>query len=242
MQNFRTRTIREIAVAEPATTRVFEEFKIDFCCGGGYTFGDACRRAGVDPDAVSQRLDQIFQVAPDSKPAGKKTPSELIDHIEKKHHVFTRNEIARLTSLMEKVVGKHGDAHPEVVELKHEFSQLCDELTPHMQREEKVLFPFIKHLEMADGNGLSNPRPAFRTVKNPVRMLMIEHDSAGALLRKMRGIASDYAVPENACPSFRALYFGLAELEKDLHLHIHLENDVLFPEAVRLEQKVMLGY
>jgi regulator of cell morphogenesis and NO signaling len=242
MQNFRTRTIREIAVAEPATTRVFEEFKIDFCCGGGFKFGDACRKAGVDPDIVSRRLDQILQAAQDSEPAENETASELIDHIVGKHHAFSRSEITRLSPLMEKVAGKHGEAHPELFELKEEFSRLCADMMPHMQKEETVLFPFIKHLEIAAANDLSVPHPAFQTVKNPIRMLMTEHDTDGALLRKMRGIANDYAVPENVCPSFRALYFGLEELEKDLHRHIHLENDVLFPEAVKLEQKVMPGY
>ena len=143
---------------------------------------------------------------------------------------------------MEKVCRKHGDTHPELFLLENEFTALCNDLTPHMKKEETVLFPFIKHLEMSDANNLTSPHPPFGTVKNPIRMLMIEHDTDGEILRKMREIAKDYAVPENACPSFQVLYFGLEELEKDLHRHIHLENNVLFPNAVKLEQKVMLGY
>lgn len=244
MQNFTTKTIREIALAAPATTRIFEEYKIDYCCGGGRNFYDACQSAGVSPEVVSQKLDHILtgQTKDFESPERTQNLSELIDYILEKHHVFTRAEITRLSALMEKVCRKHGERHNELFALQKSFLELCDDLTPHMRKEESVLFPFIKHLEMSAANNLSSPHPPFRTVKNPVRMMMIEHDTAGELLRKMREITGDYAVPENACPSFRALYFGLEELEKDLHRHIHLENNVLFPRAVELEQKVIFGY
>lgn len=243
MQNFTTKTIREIAIEAPATTRVFEEFKIDFCCGGGRSFSDACERAGVSPLVVSQKINQVLKNSTENFDSLEtKSASELVDYILEKHHVFTKSEIERLSALMEKVRRKHGDAHPELLLLENEFSTLCSDLTPHMRKEETVLFPFIKNLEMALINNLSAPHPPFGTVKNPIRMMMTEHDTDGEILRKMREIAKDYFVPEGACPSFQALYFGLEELEKDLHRHIHLENNVLFPQAVKLEQKVMLGY
>lgn len=243
MQNFTTKTIREIAVEMPATTRVFEEYKIDFCCGGGRNFYDACQFAGVAPEIVSQKINQILSNQTESvETAQQKSVSELIDYILEKHHVFTKAEITRLSALMEKVCRKHGARHDELFTLQKSFTALCDELTPHMRKEETVLFPFIKHLEMSEANNLSLPHPPFKTVKNPVRMMMIEHDAAGDILRKMREITKDYVLPENACPSFQALYFGLEELEKDLHRHIHLENNVLFPDAVKLEQKVIFGY
>ena len=242
MQNFITKTIREIAIEAPATTRVFEEFKIDFCCGGGYSFYDACRKAGVKPELVSRKINQVLKDNQEFDAPETKSVSALIDYILEKHHVFTKAEITRLSALMEKVRRKHGEAHPELFFLENEFSALCSDLMPHMRKEETVLFPFIKNLEMTLINNLSSPHPHFGTVKNPVRMMMIEHDTAGEILRKMREITKDYAVPETACPSFRALYFGLEELEKDLHRHIHLENNILFPEAVKLEQKVIFGY
>jgi regulator of cell morphogenesis and NO signaling len=244
MLNFTTKTIREIALAAPAATRIFEEYKIDYCCGGGRNFYEACQFAGVSPEIVSQKLDSILNSPPEEFELPEKTRnlSELIDYILEKHHVFTKTEIARLSALMEKVRRKHGETHAELFFLENELIALCNDLTPHMRKEESVLFPFIKHLEMSAANNLSSPQPPFKTVKNPVRMMMIEHDTAGDLLRKMREITNDYAVPENACPSFRALYFGLEELEKDLHRHIHLENNVLFPRAVELEQKVIFGY
>jgi regulator of cell morphogenesis and NO signaling len=242
MQNFTTKTIREIAVEAPATTRVFEEFKIDFCCGGGYSFNDACRRAGVKPELVSQKISQVLKDDRELGAPETKGVSELIDYILEKHHVFTKAEITRLSALMEKVRRKHGETHPELFLLQNELIRLCDDLTPHMQKEETVLFPFIKNLEMALTGDLSTPRPPFGTVKNPIRMMMTEHDTDGEILRKMREITNDYAVPETACTSFRALYFGLEALEKDLHRHIHLENNILFPQAVKLEQKVLFGY
>ncbi len=243
MLNFTTKTIREIAVAMPVTTRVFEEYKIDFCCGGGRNFYDACQFAGVAPEIVSEKINQVLNnQAQDYQLPETKTASEVIDYIVEKHHTLTRREISRLTALIEKVCRKHGGHHFELYALQKSFATLCSDLTAHMKKEENVLFPFIKHLEMSEKNNLSSPQPPFGTVKNPVRMMMIEHDTAEDILRKMREITRDYALPEGACPSFQALYFGLQELEKDLHRHIHLENNVLFPQAVKLEQEVIFGY
>lgn len=243
MQNFTTKTIREIAVESPATVPVFQEYKIDFCCGGGRNFNDACQSAGVAPEIVSEKINRVLtNQIEDYQSPETKTASELIDYILETHHVFTKSEISRLSALMEKVCGKHGESHRELFSLQKSFAELCDDLTPHMMKEENVLFPFIKNLKMSEVNNLSSPPPPFGTVKNPVRMMMVEHDTAGEILRRMRGITSDYALPEGACPSFQALYFGLEELEKDLHRHIHLENNVLFPQAVKLEQKVVFGY
>jgi regulator of cell morphogenesis and NO signaling len=166
----------------------------------------------------------------------------LIDYILETHHVFTKSEISRLTALMDKVCGKHGAHRFKLFALQKSFAALCDDLKLHMRREETVLFPFIKHLEMSDANNLSSARPPFQTVKNPVRAMMTVHDAAEDELRKMREITKDYAVPEGACPSFQALYSGLEELEKDLHLHIHLENNLLFPQAIKLEEKVIFNY
>lgn len=243
MQNLTTKTIREIAVEAPASIRVFEEYKIDFCCGGGRTFSDACHSAGVTPEIVSEKIYRVLDdKAENAEILQQKNATELIDYIVAKHHIFTKSEITRLSALMEKVCRKHGAAHQELFALQKSFSELCADLTPHMMKEENVLFPFIKHLEMSEANNLSSPHPPFGTVKNPVRMMMMEHDTAGDILHQMREITKDYVLPEGVCPSFQALYFGLEALEKDLHIHIHLENNVLFPNAVKLEQEVIFGY
>jgi regulator of cell morphogenesis and NO signaling len=142
---------------------------------------------------------------------------------------------------MEKVARKHGDAHPELFEIQEKLNVLNDELLPHMAKEEMILFPYIKELDNATARGRIPAPPHFGTVRTPVRMMMFEHDAAGDLLRRMRSLSSDYTVPEGACPSFAALYAGLEDLEKDLHRHIHLENNLLFEQAIQLEGKQLAG-
>jgi regulator of cell morphogenesis and NO signaling len=240
MQEFTTKTIREIALEMPLTTRIFEEFKIDFCCGGRKPFVEACHNAGVEPKLVLAKIERALEAYGNSSEfeyVEKKTASELIDYILETHHVFTKKEIVRLTALMEKVSFKHGETHPELIELRDAFRLLCDDLIVHIRKEEMILFPFIKALENALSNDLSVPAPPFGTVKNPIQMMFEEHDTAGELLRKMRNTTKNYWLPEGACPSYSGLYFGLQDLERDLHQHIHLENNVLFPQAIELEQR-----
>jgi regulator of cell morphogenesis and NO signaling len=164
-----------------------------------------------------------------------RSPTDLIDYILTKHHVFTAEEIKRLTPLMAKVVSRHGELHPELLTLQVYFTELADSLVPHMRKEEVVLFPYILELDAASAAPTEAPFPHFGTVENPIRMMMSEHDTDGERLRKMREITNDYTLPEGACPSFTALYAGFEDLERDLHRHIHLENNVLFPAAVKLE-------
>ncbi len=235
---FTNKTIREIALESPLTTRVFEEFKIDYCCGGRVDFAVACENAGVDPSSVQQKLESVMSSAqPADASIESGTLTELADHIVNTHHVFTRDELARLDPLMEKVARKHGETHPELVEIQEKFKALNDELLPHLAKEEMVLFPYIKELDRATASGRSPLAPHFGTVQNPVRLMMFEHDAAGDLLRRMRELSSDYTTPEGACPSYAALYAGLEDLEKDLHRHIHLENNILFPRAIEMEPK-----
>jgi len=235
------KTVREIAVEFPRTTRVFEEFKIDYCCAGERNFGDACQFAGVAPFVVSQKIEAEL-AGPDKcgdlESPERKNASDLADYIVERHHVLTTNEIARLTNLVEKVCRKHGARHSELFDIQTIFLALAGELAIHMRKEEMVLFPYIKTLYSAvSGNGPA-AEPHFVTVRNPVRRMMTEHDAAGDFLQQMRQLSKNYALPEGACPSFRALYYGFEDLEKDLHRHIHLENNVLFPRAIELEQKV----
>ena len=233
-----TKTIREIALEAPATTRVFEHFKIDYCCGGRRSIADACEAEGIDSTILMERIDQAIvdeRMRTESVPAERRGPTELVEYILDKHHVFTAEEIERLTPLMAKVAMRHGSAHPELLELQDIFAALTNSLIPHMKKEENILFPYILELDAAARRNSLPPIPHFGTVKNPIRMMMLEHDTDGDRLRKMRSITNDYALPEGACPSFTALYAGLEDLERDLHRHIHLENNVLFPAAAELE-------
>jgi len=239
MEQFATKTIREIALAAPATTRVFEEYKIDYCCGGRRSISDACAAAGIDPQMLTDRIAAaVANVDPDVDHAEDKKPTALIGYILAKHHVFTAEELIRLTPLMEKVISRHGDNHPELVDLQRVFTDLTESLMPHMRKEEGVLFPYIQMLEAAADGLTPAPVSHFGTVQNPIRMMMSEHDTDGDRLKLMREITNDYKLPDGACPTYTALFAGLEDLERDLHRHIHLESNVLFPAAAELEARL----
>jgi regulator of cell morphogenesis and NO signaling len=234
-------TVRELALALPQATRIFERLKIDYCCGGARPLGAACAAAGLDVATVMQQLAEVGTTTQHDAQTDFQTASltELIEHIVSKHHVYTKEEMKRLTALLAKVSAAHGARHPELLHASELFQQLCADLQPHMFKEEIVLFPYIKGLEEAAERGGGLMRPPFGTVNNPVRMMMYEHDTAGALLRELRAATSDYRMPEDACLSYRTLYEALTDFEQDLHQHIHLENNILFPSAVALENRLV---
>jgi regulator of cell morphogenesis and NO signaling len=232
------KTVRELAVETPNATRVFEKLKIDYCCGGGRSLADACAAAGVELSDVTQLLEQAKQTEAVGVPTTNLT--ELIDYIVDKHHTFTRDEMERITALLLKVSSKHGANHPELLEVQRLFGTLCEELRPHMLKEEMVLFPFVKQMEQALASGAPIPFAPFGTVGNPVRMMMLEHDLAGDILRALRAVTKEYAVPADGCISYQTLYRALEEFERDMHQHIHLENNVLFPRAVEREKSSRL--
>lgn len=231
------RTVRDLAGSEPGASRVFEKFGIDYCCGGEKSLGDACLAANVTVAEVASALENL-QPQETERDWQNASLAELAKHIVQKHHRFVRDEIQQLLPLFSKVIGVHGANHPEIEKVQSSFQALSEELTLHLLKEERMLFPYIEQLEIARNNG-GQPAPSrFGTVQNPVRMMMLEHDSAGELLKHIRQVTNNYMVPEDACTSFKALYQGLQEFETDLHQHIHLENNILFPRAVELESRV----
>ena len=237
-----TKTVREYALEIPAATRIFEKLRIDYCCGGGTSLVDACTAVGVSVDEV---LDSLNAEVESVSTSGARdwqalSQAELITHIVDKHHAFTREELVRLEALLAKVSGVHGKNHPELFQIQDQFGKLREELEPHMLKEESVLFPYIVRMEEAAVANQTLPPPSFRTVQNPVRVMMAEHDAAGYILGRMREASSDYAVPPDACISYQTLYSALKELEADLHQHIHLENNILFPQAVEVEMQSTL--
>lgn len=229
-------TVRDLANAIPGATRVFEGLKIDYCCGGERTLEAACEIAGVETKAVCHLLEEAnraevssgfdFQTA---------SMTELIQYIVEKHHEFTKAEMVRLDALIDKVCSAHAMNHPELLRVKNLFQILCEDLGPHMLKEERMLFPYIIKLEEAALQKEMSPASPFGTVKNPVRMMMLEHETAGELLRELRETSSQYSVPADGCISYRTLYEALEVFEQDLHQHIHLENNILFPRAVEME-------
>jgi regulator of cell morphogenesis and NO signaling len=236
-----TKTVKEYALEMPGATRIFEKLGIDYCCGGGHSLAEACAKAGVAVDEVLGSLERIENTDGTSASEGWQTASlaGLITHIVEKHHTFTRQELARLEALLTKVCGVHGQNHPELFHIQKQFQELSRELAPHMLKEERVLFPYIIQMEEAAKNNRMLPAPPFGTVRNPVRVMMVEHDAAGDILREMREVSSDYTTPEDSCISYQTLYGALAALEADLHQHIHLENNILFPRAAEMEASTL---
>ena len=232
-----SKTVRELALEISGATRVFESVGIDYCCGGNRSLADACVAAGVTAESVVNSLEHA-----NGSHAGSEEPNfltatlaELIDHIVEKHHAFTKTEIERLRALIEKVNNAHGQNHPELAQLRSLFATLSAELEPHMMKEERMLFPYVVQMEDAMRRERTHPYPPFGTVANPVHMMMLEHETAGEVLRKMREVTENYAIPPDACISYQTLYQALDGFEKDLHQHIHLENNILFPRAVEME-------
>jgi regulator of cell morphogenesis and NO signaling len=235
-----TTTVRELAIAIPNATRVFERIRIDYCCGGNQPLNEACAQAGLDVEEVIQLLSQAgsTDVGSESTNLQSLALAQLAEYIVNKHHVYTREELERLTELLKKVCSVHGANHPELLKIETQFQALKFELEPHILKEERILFPYITRLETAALENTPAPFAPFGTVQNPINAMMREHDAAGEIMKAIRQLSGDFALPEDACFSFRTLYTVLQELESDLHQHIHLENNVLFPRALEIENKL----
>lgn len=231
-------TVRELTLAMPHATRVFEKLGIDYCCGGKRSLEEACANAGVELSDVQQSLEVAGKMAlsdRDDMDLQQASLTDLIGHIIDKHHVFTTQELTRLGALMAKVCSVHGQNHPELLTHQFVLEQLEVDLIPHMKKEEQMLFPYIIGMEKASARHGSKPDAPFGAVRNPVRMMSLEHDRVGELLREMRRQTSDYGIPTDGCVSYQTLFEALEGFEKDLHRHIHLENNLLFPRAIELE-------
>jgi regulator of cell morphogenesis and NO signaling len=227
-----SKTVREVVLENPGAVRVFQELGIDYCCGGQKPLDEACAAANVSVDEVLAKMEAGMRVPAAGAPQDwqRESLSRLIEHIHGVHHGFVRRESPRILALLEKVCGVHGAHHPELLQVREAFTALAGELSAHLMKEEQMLFPYIAGAERG-----SAPAACFGSVQNPIRMMMFEHDNAGAVLRELRRLTNDYAVPSDACPSYQTLYQALREFEADLHQHIHLENNILFPRAVALE-------
>ncbi len=230
-------TVREFALEVPNATRVFEKLGIDYCCGGKRSLEEACTRAELSVTEVIRSLEDAAhaQDSASTKNLESAPLADLIEHIVSTHHRFTREETARIQALLRKVCGVHGKNHPELLTIRDTFEGLGQELAVHLMKEERVLFPYIVRMEEAVLQSEPVLPAPFGTVEHPVEMMLQEHDSAGEALRQMRQASSNYTLPPDACISYRTLYEALQGLEADLHQHIHLENNVLFPKALAME-------
>ncbi|HEY7389107.1 MAG TPA: iron-sulfur cluster repair di-iron protein [Bryobacteraceae bacterium] len=232
------KTVGEIAAENPTSVRVFESLGIDYCCGGKRSLADACSQTGLGVADLLKRLEEAAGNARETVAEGwNEAPlARLIAHIVDHHHAHVRNETPRLETMLSKVVGRHGEKHPEVRKIRRLFAVLIEELTTHMLKEEQILFPYIEKMEQATDTGKPIPPAFFGSVARPVAHMVADHDDAASLLESIRSEANNYVPPADACGTFRALYAGLEEFERDLKRHVHLENNILFPRATKLEQ------
>ncbi len=228
-------TVAEIATSAPATIRIFQQHQIDYCCGGRIPLAQACTAHGLDVDALLTELQTAVAPASHEPAWGNESLKTLIQHIQARYHEPLRLELPRLDAMLDKVVSRHGDHLPELLlPLQQRFKHLQAELLAHMAKEDRVLFPFIVALEAGEPLPFAD---AAQWIQSPIAAMEADHEEAGAALAFIRQTTDGFAPPDWACPTFRGLYYGLAQLETDMHLHVHLENNVLFPRAARLTKE-----
>jgi regulator of cell morphogenesis and NO signaling len=236
------KSVRDIALEQPTSIRVFERLGIDYCCGGRKPLAEACSDRNLEISDVVVALDYASQLpAPAGTDWTQTSLGQLIRHIESTHHEYVKNELPRLAMLAQKVVNRHGDTQVHLPVLKNILAQLDEELIHHLGKEEHILFPYITKLEEAQVSGSEVPHGCFGTVTHPIAMMISEHDAAGELLAQIEKLTSNFTTPEGACPTYLAFYTGLKEFQQDLHQHIHLENNILFPRAIALELATVLA-
>ena len=230
-------TVSEIATQSLAAVRVFETYGIDYCCGGKRPLEEVCGEMGLSSARLLAEIEEAQRSSGDDLVDWNAASlRDLIRHILDKHHEYLKLEFPRIAQRLEKVMRVYGVQDAETLTpLPQLFGDLREELEQHMHKEEVILFPFIERYEAAVSAGRPVPPVPFGSIANPIAMMEREHDSAGGNLRQMRATTKDYAIPGHACITYQSLLNGLRELEQDLHIHIHLENNILFPRAIALE-------
>ncbi|GAB1038119.1 iron-sulfur cluster repair di-iron protein [Shewanella algae] len=223
------RRVGELVAEDFRNAHVFSRFGIDFCCGGGRSLASACERAGAEPTEVLHALSQLAAEGTQDDALAKLPLGELIDHIEATHHKYIRDTAPLLLEYAQKMVRAHGEHYEEIKPLAGWIRALMDDLLPHLQKEEQILFPAIRALSQGQ-----EFNACFGHIGNPIRAMEYEHDEAGQILAKLQQLTNHYQAPEHACTTWRVCYATLAEFEADLHRHIHLENNLLFPKALAL--------
>ena len=227
-------TLGALVTEHPSLARHLERVGLDYCCGGERTLAEACAAAGIELDDVVAVLVSALDDADDTAAWPEMDAVELVDHLVGTHHRYLWDELPRISALLDRIVDVHGTRHPELETVRECFTEIRNDLEPHMLKEERVLFPIVRELSAPDG------ARAFHcgTVGNPIAVMEREHESVGALLSCLRALTNGYQPPDDACATYRESFKALAELEADTHLHVHKENNVLFPMVVALEQQV----
>jgi regulator of cell morphogenesis and NO signaling len=231
-----------IVAANFSTAKVFDSFGIDFCCGGKKSIADACKEKGISPELVIGELAKVNELKQPEVHYEKWGADFLIDYIVNNHHTYILNSIPAIELHMEKAVNAHGEKYPELQKIQALFDTLKTELLNHMAKEEKMLFPYIKKMNIALANSFKMHASPFGGIENPVKVMESEHQQAGELMQEINKFTGNFTPPPDACSTLRVLYSELAEFEKDLHTHVHIENNILFPKATEIEEKLNQSY
>lgn len=231
--------IGELVAKDYRTASVFKKYGIDFCCQGNRTINDACEAKKIDDKLVVSDLNALIQSNSENTTDYKSWPIDLLaDYIEKKHHRYVEEKTLEIKPYLDKICRVHGERHPELFEINGHFNATAGELAKHMKKEELILFPSVRKMVKAKQENSKWETPKSGTVQNPIQMMMDEHTTEGDRFRKIETLSNNYTPPEDACNTYRVTIALLKEFEQDLHLHIHLENNILFPKAIELEKEL----
>lgn len=230
-------TIGEIVAADYRTATVFKAHGIDFCCKGGRSVSEVCQSKNLDPQVLLEEVRQAAASTGQPSADYHRWPLDLLaDYVEKKHHRYVATKSPELVQYLDKLCKVHGERHPELFEIRDEFAHVASELAAHMQKEEMILFPFVRKLATEQ----QPARPMFGTVQNPIGMMMHEHTVEGERLARIAELSNQYTPPADGCTTYRVAFAMLREFEEDLHHHIHLENNIMFPRAIEREKQIAI--
>ncbi len=238
MENLESKTIANIVSENIRTADVFKKYGIDFCCGGGITLNKACEKHSLNRDELINEIHAAGKAPGRDHDYKSWSPGFLSEYIQYTHHTYVREALSLLDQYMVKVVKVHGSHHTALYEIDDLYTAIAGELKQHMMKEEQILFPYIKQMERAIEEGAMIPMAHFGKINNPIQVMNQEHEKAGNLMASIKDLSNNYTPPEWACNTFKALFAKLEEFEQDLHLHVHLENNILFPKAIELEQRI----
>jgi regulator of cell morphogenesis and NO signaling len=240
MNNLNEMTIGEIVTENYRTASIFNNYNIDFCCKGNVPFSEACSNKNIDSEKLLNEVKTILNATSDSSLDYQNWQIDLLaNHIEAKHHSYIVNKTPELINFLNKLCSVHGNNHPELFQVREMFSASAGELAKHMKKEELILFPYVRQMVLSQQKNEKLKTPHFGTVTNPIQMMMTEHTTEGDRFRMMEEITNNYTVPSDGCTTYKVTYSMLKEFQDDLHLHIHLENNILFPKAILMEEELL---
>ena len=240
MNQLISRTLAQIVTGDHRTASIFEKYNLDFCCKGKRSLQQACAEQNISVDNLLREL-EIISSAPDLTSQhilsfDKLSASQLVDYIVSIHHSYVKKQAPQLFAYLEKVTIKHGDRHPELRRIFELFANIKDEMDQHMQKEELILFPRIKKLEQTSAGGNLGSQLTISYLETPINIMEEEHDDAGRMMEEIKQLTNNYVPPQDACTTYRLSFAALQAFEADLHQHVHLENNILFPKALKFFQ------